>query len=1072
MVDTNKASETGLEVLGDDFNQILRKGRIVDNKRVKSLNMKEVLKIIAKDSESLKCAVGYFYIEGLVEIINSLRDLKEVKILMGYDTTKPTKKELIQAFKQKFDELEVNEQTKPAIKLFYQLVQEYKTLKVRVYFGEEKHPERLHSKAYLFLRNMSASSILDRYKAGVIGSSNLTPSGLVGNTELNTIITEPRDLENIEAWFENLWSKGTEDFEKLKVCDALVEAINGSKFKDELENTFVYIEPKEFFKILIKVLNADYLFEEFKKSGLFQFQYIDFIRVLNNLMSKGYSGCFVTSSVGLGKSYVAAQIAKYFLSNGKKVILIVPAGLVHDEDQWPRYLKEFGIYDKVLLVSMGDLQKRPELFKFQKYTKNYSLIIIDEAHNYRNPDAYRTRNLRKIIDENRNPKVLFLTATPINTSLDDLSNLIKLFHRKNQNSLFDRLVRELDDLINLFKNRQYEELKKSEKEHLSRVQEEIEREIFVKSTRGTIKTSADYVDELKTFSGVDINQIEDPFVQEVKYELDSRYKDIVNGIVDFISSLSAAHLRLLDPEKGIRLGGFFKWILYKRFESDISSYFLTLKRLSKKSSMILSAVEKQDTKYLNEEEYEDDVSINFELDFKEKLTDVIEKIKGGKGEEHIRILQDLKKDLDLIDREVKKLEPFLKEGSSILFKNDQKMNQLNSVISYTPNKKILIFTEYRDTLNAIREYLRDSIPSEAIRFIDSNTKNKQTLIKRFNNPQDGLRILITTDTLSEGFNISGADSVINFDIPYNPVRIIQRVGRATRLDNPKEIKVLNFRPDDSIDVELKLVRTLELRIKDIIRFIGVEYRIWFETEKELLSERRAMDNRIYLEALDVLQKIRDNIRGGNFKDLEVSLEYSKPVLIFLQKAIHKYSIKKEDLDHVRIPSSRNYTLLQGDKGLSLIGRDIDVYNEEQLSGKGITELKTRLNFEKLFTQEITAFEEFQTKKKKEELMMQYFNDDIDKRVNNILDYISSEKLIEVYPEVSHMKESLNQVRNKCGNTTGLVLKRINSDIKEPISKERVLQWTTQLVDSFRKGDAQQKLYTKKEGIFAIGFLEG
>jgi hypothetical protein len=86
-----------------DFNQILREGKIVDNKRVKSLNMKEVLKIIAKDSESFKCAVGYFYLEGLVEIISSLKDLKEIKILMGYETSKPTKQDLIKVFKTKFN---------------------------------------------------------------------------------------------------------------------------------------------------------------------------------------------------------------------------------------------------------------------------------------------------------------------------------------------------------------------------------------------------------------------------------------------------------------------------------------------------------------------------------------------------------------------------------------------------------------------------------------------------------------------------------------------------------------------------------------------------------------------------------------------------------------------------------------------------------------------------------------------------------------------------------------------------------------------------------------------------------
>jgi superfamily II DNA or RNA helicase len=1048
-----------------DFNQVLREGKIIDNKRVKSLNMKEVLKTIAQDSESFKCAVGYFYLEGLVEIIDSLKDLKEIKILMGYETTKPTKDQLISIFKDRFNQLEKNEQTLPAMKLFYQLAVEYKVLKIRVYFDDNGKAERLHSKAYLFLRDFATKDLLNRYKAGLIGSSNLTPSGLVGNTELNTIITDPEDLEHLELWFENLWEKGTEDYEKLKISDAIVKAIEKSKFKDELQNTFIYIEPKEFFKILIKFLNADYLFEEFRKKELLEFQYVDFIRVLNNFNSKEYRGCFVTSSVGLGKSYVACQIARYFINNTKKVLVIAPAGLVRNEDQWVRYLKEFDIFDKVTLVSMGDLQKRPDIFRFSKYSKDYGLIVVDEAHNYRNPDAYRTRNIKKIIDENGNSKVLFLTATPINTSLDDLLNLVKLFYRKGQSLLFDKLVRELGDSISLLKKKEYEELTKEEKDHLSSVQEEIEKEMFVKSTRETIKTSPDYIEELKSFAGVDITKLADPDVKEIKYELDSRYKDVVDGIVEFITSLSAAHLRLLDPDKGIRLSGFFKWVLYKRFESDISSYYLTLKRLSKKNSMIQLSIDKKDIKYLEDEEYEDDIDINFNIDYKEKLSEVIDKIKTGKGAEYLKILDELKQDTNLINKEIQKIEPFLKDGSEVLFKNDQKINQLNLLLNTNKNKKILIFTEYKDTLKAIKEYLKDTDVNE-IRFVDSNTKNKPLIIEKFNDRKDKLRLLIATDTLSEGFNISGADLVINFDIPYNPVRIIQRIGRATRLDVPKEIEVLNFRPDDNIDVELKLVETMELRIKDIIRFIGIEYRIWFETEKELLSERRKLDKERYLE---VLKKIRGNLREGKFGEFETSIEYSKPILIFLQKAIKKYKVKKNDLEDVRIPTGNSYTLLKGRKSVSLIHKNIDSFNEDILVDKEINEIDKRIDFEAVFKLELKKFSDFEEKTKKEELKMEYFNDKVDKLVSNILDYIHAKKLTELHPEVTALVLTLEQVSNKCGSTTEKVIKEIK--INSETSKKKFKQWTDELENSFTKTDIQKKLVPKKESLFAIGFIE-
>ena len=571
---------------------------------------------------------------------------------------------------------------------------------------------------------------------------------------------------------------------------------------------------------------------------------------------------------------------------------------------------------------------------------------------------------------------------------------------------------------------------------------------------------------MKIFAGVAITKLADPNTNELKYELDSRYKDIVNGIVDFITNLSAAHLRLLDPEKGARLGGFFKWVLYKRFESDISSYYLTLKRLSKKNSMIHLSVEKQNVKYLEDEEYEDDINTTFDIDFKEKLSEVIDKIKSGKGEEHLKILDELKKDTELVNQEITKLEPFIKQGSEILFKNDQKINQLDSMIAQNKNKKILIFTEYKDTLRAIKEYFKDTFKPDEIRFIDSNTKNKQSIIEKFNDPKDKLRILITTDTLSEGFNIGGTDIVVNFDIPYNPVRIIQRIGRATRLDTPKEISVFNFRPDDDIDMELNLVERMELRIKDIIRFIGVEYRIWFETEKELLAERRKMDKKIYLEILD---KIRSNLREGDFSKLEIPLNYSRPILILLQKAIKKYGFKKELLEDIKIPTGNNYTLLKGTKGASFIYEDS--YNEEILLEKEIEELSKRVDFENIFKSDLTSFSNFKEKKKKENLRMQYFNDKVDRLVNNILDYISAEKLIELYPKVSKLEDSLEQVKHKCGSTTEKVVKKIKLAIKDELSKEKIKAWNAELENSFTKLDVQKKLISKKESLFALGFIE-
>ena len=1057
-----------------DFGKILSEGRIIDNRRQingKTVSFRDVLNSIAIDSDALKCAVGYFYIEGLAQIIHSLKKLKEVKILMGVNTSKPTKDQLIRAFTKQFDEIDRDEETTSYVSLFYQLVKEYKTLKVRVYFGNGKNSVRLHSKAYLFLRDVESKSILDRYKAGIVGSSNLTPSGLVGNTELNVITTEPNDLQHLEKWFELLWKEGTEDFEKLHVAEALLKGIEKSQFGKDTQETFLYMEPKEFFKTLIKFLDADYLFEEFKKSKLLRFQYVDFLRVLNKFNAKEYRGVFLTSSVGLGKSYVASQIAKYFLHNNHKVMIIAPAGLIHDPEQWPRYLKEFDIFEKVRLVSMGDLQKNPNSATLKKYGGKYGLIIIDEAHNYRNEDTYRTRNLKKLIDENGNAKVMLLTATPINTSLYDLLNLIKLFHRKGDNFKFDKLVLDLGDLINTFERKEYEELTEIEKESLSKIQEEIEQELFVKSTRETIKTSDEYIAELKEFSGVDIREIPDPDVDEIKYGLDSRYKDIVAGIVPFIASLSTAHLRLLDPEKGSRLSGFFKWLLYKRFESDISSYYLTLKRLSKKNTLIKKAIDDKNLDVLEQDD-EDDVNVNFELDYREKLRGVIEMIENGKGKAHLEILQELNADTKLIDEEIRKLSPFLKGDSNILFQHDQKISHLELCFKTYKNQKILVFTEYKDTLLAIREAIENKFDKETVKFIDSNTKNKGSIIGRFNDNNDSLQILISTDALAEGFNISGADVVINFDIPYNPVRIIQRIGRATRLDVPKKLVVLNIRPDDSIDVELNLVEKLRLRIKDIIRFIGVEYRIWFEAEKELLKERRRRDKKLYansLDALKVLDRIRGSVRQGRLEKLDVPLQYTRGSLAILQRAIIKYGITKEESENSLVPEGKWYTLLKGDMDACFFYNDREAFNDEILRNVLLEEIEQRVQFEKKFSNSVANFNKHKKIQTEELVRLTYYTDRLDKNINTILDFIESEKLTELYPEAGQLTSLLQEVGERCGSTTEAMVKIIKQELRKKVTSPKLAQWCKGLKESFQKG-IQKKLPKKKTTVFAIGLI--
>ena len=261
---------------------------------------------------------------------------------------------------------------------------------------------------------------------------------------------------------------------------------------------------------------------------------------------------------------------------------------------------------------------------------------------------------------------------------------------------------------------------------------------------------------------------------------------------------------------------------------------------------------------------------------------------------------------------------------------------------------------------------------------------------------------------------------------------------------------------------------MELRIKDIIRFIGVEYRIWFETEKELLSERKQRDTRIYLE---VLQKIRSNLRKGEFNKFESQINYSRPILIFLQKAIKKYNLKKQEMAEVEVPSRKSYTLLKGKRSLTVISGDTYSFNEDILSNKDIVEACERVDFDQLFKTELKDFANFDEKKKETKLRLEYFNDTIDKLVNSLLDYINVQRLSERYSNIPQLEATLEEVKDKCGSTTEKVVRQIKLDVKNDITNEKVNTWTNELKTSFRRLEIQQKITSKSESLFGIGFIE-
>jgi len=197
--------------------------------------------------------------------------------------------------------------------------------------------------------------------------------------------------------------------------------------------------------------------------------------------------------------------------------------------------------------------------------------------------------------------------------------------------------------------------------------------------------------------------------------------------------------------------------------------------------------------------------------------------------EEIRLTEDdLRVYKRYIEEDIKDISDFKKLVEGLMIEGDEfidpKLDTLKEFIIKHRDKKILLFSQFKDTVNYLDRCLKDIIKDESKVSITGSTENKIERLGRFK-AEDSMRLLLSTDTLSEGVNIPEADIVINYDLPWNPVRLIQRIGRVDRLSNEKDIWIKNFIPEKKFDIEIELVKTLKEKIEDIIEFVGGEYPI-------------------------------------------------------------------------------------------------------------------------------------------------------------------------------------------------------------------------------------------------------
>lgn len=874
--------------------------KIVDNQTnledgLTHINMVDVFKEYYNDADDFKFHVGsgFFFLDGFGELY-SLIDIEKLNlgpesyekywgtpapilVLMGKETNKTTKEALIDAANMVKYALNTHEEEYLE---FLETLIEQNLIKFKVFTDQ-----RFHAKIYFFYNGKSIDDIY-------VGSANLTSAGLTRNIELTAPMSADKFRKKAhKEWFNKLWNRATEDLNVLEII------------KSYKKYDFIYYEPKKFFENLIKLMDKDYLFYNSDISDntlLVKFQSFDFYQVMSTL--EKYNGCILASSVGLGKSYVALEVMRYIENNKMEALLIGPPGLVKGKDSlWNEYLRSYDL--KVEKISYGDLQQ--ENFDASQYL-DYDLVVIDEAHNLRNA-SNRRKNIMKVIRNSPKAKYLLLTATPINVHISDLTSLIDLFYEVNKDKWLDK---ELKKRYETFKTKvnKLEKSRSEDKKLLDEViqlQEYIEKELIVKSTRSMVKEY--FAEDLYKLAGTD--KIEEPIVHKETFSYHKDYREkVFERLPDFLVSLHYEHSKFQKQEDSYEyredknLIYLYKWVLYKRAESSIYAFYSSIKKLRDRINT-----------YIHQLDYSmkvEDLGFKLEHGLEERLevaSVVFENFETDSERE--RVIENMREDVVKITEMLDELEKF---KTGWVFRDNEKLEELKNILNSCGDKKCLIFTEYFATLEYLTHNLKDEFSVDYVagqdlkgRSMKPSTKDKK--IRRFKEKE--FQHLISTDVLAEGFNLPEADIVINFDLPYNPVKIIQRVGRATRINEPKQIEIINFQPDETIDQELNLIEKLDIRISNIINMIGIDYSIWTDTE-HLVKEKEQKDS---VNKCKVLKELKNRIATEDPETIyQVRLRDESKLDILLKKSIEHYNLQQEDLP-VRKPSKPIYTTLVDSK---------------------------------------------------------------------------------------------------------------------------------------------------------------
>ncbi|MEG4958799.1 MULTISPECIES: helicase-related protein [unclassified Microcoleus] len=865
----------------------LPKSAIRDNRHRGTVG--DFLKAKVEENSTLSIVSAYFTIYAFDALKQQLLGIKSLKFLFGeprfiksLDPSKTDKK----AFQIEDQGLQL--QNRLEQKRVAKECAEWIEKKVQI--RSVKQSNLLHGKMYHIAHNGSENAIM--------GSSNFTVRGLglgtkYNNIELNLEVDSKRDTRDLKAWFDELWNDA-ELIEEVKQ-DVLL-------YLEQLyqNNTPEFIYYKTLFHIFETFLDdlekSDILSEQLHLfdteiwKALFEFQKDGVKAAINKI--RRYNGCIIADSVGLGKTFEALAVIKYFERRNEKVLVLCPKKL---RENWTVYQAQNNsdinpfIKDRFsyTVLSHTDLSRDSgwsgDINLETINWGNYDLVVIDESHNFRNNIKSKRDESGNLIRKSRyemlrddiiksgvKTQVLLLSATPVNNDLKDLRNQLYLIAEGGDAAFSESLgIASLRDTLADAQGKFTKWAKKSRDRKTSELLEELSSAFFKLLDELTIARSRKHIqkyykdaiaqlggfpERLKPISVFPEIDLKGEFMsyEQLNSEISKYQLSLFNP-----SKYVLSRYRSVYENKGVRnfkqsdrercLIGMMKVNFLKRLESSIRSFALTMDRtvtkteeLEKKIKNFKQLQQSRDANQtvtfsdwmiedLDDEELQDAMQVGQKLIFQMAHLDVE------------TWLKDLKNDKE-------QLKKIYNSAQSISVERDAKLAELKELIAEKvkhpttnkhgqPNRKVLVFTAFADTAvylyEGLREWARVELKINLALVTGGSAANKTTFGKNeFNHiltnfspfakkraqilsmRQDGeIDLLIATDCISEGQNLQDCDYLINYDIHWNPVRIIQRFGRCDRIGSPNHtVQLINFWPTEDLDQYINLKNRVEARM--------------------------------------------------------------------------------------------------------------------------------------------------------------------------------------------------------------------------------------------------------------------